>query len=242
MKKYYYIYETKNILNNKLYVGFHSTDNLEDNYLGSGRFLKRAIRKYGKENFEKNILEFCSEDNWQEKENSWIKIKNTFSPFGYNLTFGGEGTPGMIVPQERKDQISKTLKKDNKLKGIKKSEICKKNMSLAKKGKPSGYKGVSHLQKLIMAYGEKIGKIKYEKFLENQSKSHLGKKLIRDVWNKGISCSELHKENLSKSLRNKKHNMKLVVCPHCGKKGKGGNMTRYHFDHCKFNENLTSIK
>jgi hypothetical protein len=57
-KKYHFIYKTTNLLNGKYYVGMHSTSNMKDGYLGSGTRLRRAIRKYGKENFRLEILEF----------------------------------------------------------------------------------------------------------------------------------------------------------------------------------------
>ena len=55
-KKYHFLYQTKNIITNMTYIGRHSTDNLNDGYLGSGTILKRAIKKYGKHNFEIIIL------------------------------------------------------------------------------------------------------------------------------------------------------------------------------------------
>ena len=57
-KKYHYIYKTTNLKNGKFYVGMHSSDNLNDGYLGSGTRLRRSIRKNGKENFKIEILEF----------------------------------------------------------------------------------------------------------------------------------------------------------------------------------------
>ena len=53
MKKFNYIYLITNTLNNKIYVGKHSTDNLDDGYMGSGKIIIRAIKKYNKENFTK---------------------------------------------------------------------------------------------------------------------------------------------------------------------------------------------
>ena len=58
MKKYNFVYKTTNLINKKIYVGVHSTDNLDDWYLGSGKRLLLAIRKYGKENFKREIISF----------------------------------------------------------------------------------------------------------------------------------------------------------------------------------------
>lgn len=91
----HYIYVTKNLLNGKMYVGKHTykgIDSYDMNYLGSGYILKRAIKKYGKENFSQEILEYTSskEENVQ-REIYWIKKLNTLVPNGYNIDKGGTG-------------------------------------------------------------------------------------------------------------------------------------------------------
>ena len=89
---FYTIYEVKNKVNGKTYIGKHITNNLYDGYLGSGKHLKRAIKKYGEDSFEKFILYvFDSKEQMDEKEKEivneeFIKNNNT-----YNLKIGGEG-------------------------------------------------------------------------------------------------------------------------------------------------------
>ena len=52
---YHYLYKITNKINNKIYIGIHSTDNLEDGYMGSGKAILRAINKYGKDKFTKDL-------------------------------------------------------------------------------------------------------------------------------------------------------------------------------------------
>jgi hypothetical protein len=65
------IYKTTNLINGKIYVGQDSKNNPK--YLGSGIVLNHAIKKYGKDNFKKEILEHCIDKNDMDiKEKYWI--------------------------------------------------------------------------------------------------------------------------------------------------------------------------
>lgn len=90
---YYTIYKTTNLLNNKFYIGKHQTTDLEDNYLGSGKLLKRAIKKYGIDNFQKEILFiFDNEEEMDRKEKELVVLSEN----SYNLCEGGKGGFGYI--------------------------------------------------------------------------------------------------------------------------------------------------
>lgn len=91
-KKYHFIYKTINILSGRYYIGMHSTDNLEDGYLGSGNRVKLAIRKHGKENFKREILEFCeNREELRKREANIITLEEIAKKECMNLAVGGEG-------------------------------------------------------------------------------------------------------------------------------------------------------
>jgi hypothetical protein len=88
---YHFIYKTTNCLNGKYYYGAHSTKNIADEYLGSGVALKKAIQKYGKENFYREIIEFCNgEDEMYLKEEK-IVAEHYKKNECYNMNVGGKG-------------------------------------------------------------------------------------------------------------------------------------------------------
>jgi len=89
--EYYLVYKTINLKNGKYYIGVHKTKNKNDSYLGSGMALKRAIKKYGKQNFSRSILQECSsEEDMYAKEKEIIK-NHINDKMCYNLNSGGFG-------------------------------------------------------------------------------------------------------------------------------------------------------
>jgi hypothetical protein len=56
--KFHFVYRTENAVTGRFYIGKHTTRNLDDGYLGSGKRLKHEIRKYGKSNFTRTIIQF----------------------------------------------------------------------------------------------------------------------------------------------------------------------------------------
>jgi hypothetical protein len=97
---YHYLYKTTNLINEKYYYGMHSTSNLDDNYLGSGDRLRHAIRKYGKENFKREILEmFDSREELVQGEIELITEDLLNDPMCMNIKPGGSG--GFVNEQHR---------------------------------------------------------------------------------------------------------------------------------------------
>lgn len=87
---YYTVYKVTNQLNGKCYIGKHQTLDLDDRYMGSGKLIKRAIAKYGIENFSKEILHvFDSEAEMNAKEAEIVTEE--FCRSSYNICPGGRG-------------------------------------------------------------------------------------------------------------------------------------------------------
>jgi hypothetical protein len=107
------IYKITNLINDKIYIGKDTTDN--KNYFGSGLLIKRAIKKFGIENFKKEILEECdSNQELCEREKFWIKkLDSNNLKNGYNISEGGDG--GDVVSNHpNRDEILKKMSKTMK--------------------------------------------------------------------------------------------------------------------------------
>lgn len=154
-----FLYQITNLLNNKIYIGIHRTDNVNDDYMGSGKRLQIAIKKYGIENFKKEILEYFNtyeEALIKEKEivNKEFLNRNDV----YNLAEGGYG--GFEYINRKKLSIRNITKENSKFLaslGNKKIKERKdkdptwwndknKRISNKLKGHPGWFLGKNHTQ------------------------------------------------------------------------------------------------
>lgn len=89
---YHYLYCIENLVNGKVYVGKHSTDDMNDGYMGSGRLLDAAIKKHGIENFRKHVLAtFENSEETLEAERRLVNEEFVADDNTYNLRVGGIG-------------------------------------------------------------------------------------------------------------------------------------------------------
>ena len=197
MKKYNYVYKITNLVNNKIYIGKHSTDDLEDGYMGSGVRLHQAYKKYGLENFNKEVIDYyTTEVELNQGEIYWIAKFNSTDPnVGYNLTYGGDGLTateeirrklseakkgtqiwlGKTHSEETKQKISETLK-CNPL-----NEERKRKIIEAKKGQQP-WLGKRHSEESKQKISESLkGNSLSEETKRKISQSSKG----RIPWNKG---------------------------------------------------------
>lgn len=132
------IYCIENIINNKKYIGQSQDVSLRSklNHKDSPA-INNAISKYGYENFEIYIIEYCDIGVLNEREIFWIKeLRSHVSEHGYNISWGGNcPMRGRHHSKETKEILRK------KKLGTKISLETKKKQSNARKGKPSNTKG-----------------------------------------------------------------------------------------------------
>lgn len=90
------VYRITNTINGRYYIGAHSTDDIDDGYMGSGELIKKAIEKYGIGSFTKEVLfEAASAHEMYEKEKELVMTVYD-DPLSYNMNGGGKGGWGHI--------------------------------------------------------------------------------------------------------------------------------------------------
>lgn len=188
-KEFNYVYITTNLINGKQYVGDHSTNNLDDKYIGSGRRLLPSIKKYGRNNFKKEILEFFpTKQEAFDLQEKYINEYNTLVPNGYNISpKGGHNVKGCFS-EESKIKMSKTKT------GHKHSEETKEKIrlsSLGKKMSDESKQKMGNIHKGVKTWN--TGKTLSKEIKQKMSESHKGK----SPWNKGKTLSDEHKEKIS---------------------------------------------
>lgn len=123
----HYIYKTTNLINGHYYIGKHSSNNIhDDNYLGSGKGLINAIKKYGKSNFKRQILfEFFNQNQAWEKEAEIVTQEFISQKENYNSTLGGKGfSSGYKILKDSNGNIVKVKCSNQKFPQQKLKGVC----------------------------------------------------------------------------------------------------------------------
>ena len=124
------VYRTENKINGKFYYGVYNTKRNRHDYLGSGLLLKKAIKKYGRDNFiRRTIMEFDNDEDAYDLERLIVNQDFVDREDCYNLKIGGLGSRGLKWTDEQKLQRSKAYAGNkNPYYGKKHSEEVKHKM------------------------------------------------------------------------------------------------------------------
>lgn len=107
MKVKHQLYKIKNKTNGRYYIGVHTGNIFEDVYWGSGTVISQAIEKYGKDNFDREVIaEFNNKMDLFKAESEIVNEEFVNNPMTYNLAIGGTGgNLGTIVNQKISEQM-----------------------------------------------------------------------------------------------------------------------------------------
>jgi group I intron endonuclease len=172
-----FVYITTNLINRKQYIGDHSTNDTNDNYLGSGRpYFQRALKEYGKQNFKREILEFFpnKQEAFDAQEKYIIKY-NTLSPNGYNISPKGGHNVKDCWSEESKQKCAKTQTGKSHSEETKRKISLNTHRNFRKKGHVSPLKG--------------------KHFMSDKAKEKIS------IARKGKEKSKEHREKIQRSVR-----------------------------------------
>lgn len=233
MKYYGYIYVTTNLISKKIYIG-QRKGLFNTNYYGSGKYLIRAIKKYGKENFEVKFLEYCYSLNFlNDREKYWIKKLNSIQPNGYNISTGGHNGDNFKNHPDRDKIIKNRTKSLRKWLKTDKAKIIRSNAT-KEIWKRKDYR------ELMTKKNKEISNrldVKEKKSINGRlvhGTYKMRKKKSKDAKNFWLNNKKARKE---KSLLSKImwKNFTLEKCDYCEFKSKSKALIiRYHNDNCKF--------
>jgi len=114
-RKYHIIYKTTCMINGNFYIGMHSTDNLNDGYLGSGTRLRRSIAKHGAEQHCVEVLEHLHDrTSLAKRETELVNEQLLLNKRCMNLIPGGTGFADRPATKaETLAKMSASQKKNN---------------------------------------------------------------------------------------------------------------------------------
>lgn len=162
-KKYHYIYKITCLKNERYYIGMHSTDNLEDGYMGGGKRIKNSVKKHGKDAHRKEILEFFeNRKDLSDREIQLINEELLNDPLCMNIALGG----GNFVPIYISDELHKQI---SRLGGISLGNKILKDPEYSKIHSENSSK--------IMKDNHKNKKIKYDTFKNKRHTDEARKKI-----------------------------------------------------------------
>ena len=209
---FHYVYEITNNINGRKYIGKHSTNDMNDGYMGSGIAIKQAIKKYGSKNFSKKIIKsFETSEEAFKFEKEIIEQLDCVNNYKYyNMSDGGIGGVGTLSGKTELEKVEIYNRMKNTLKGKMAGE---KNPMY---GKVSAMKGKKHTKEAREKMSKALkGKPFSKEHRKNISKSKIGMKLSEETKKK---ISENHRNVSGKNnpmygiTGEKHHGARKIIC------------------------------
>ena len=239
MKKYYTIYKITNIVSKKCYIGKHETFDLNDNYFGSGIALKDSIKKYRKDSFKKEIIEFCDNSEiLSEREKYWIETENSIIPNGYNISLGGKGGDNFTKNPNKDDILLKMKENRTPRKWTEEEKERRRSVMTGKKLKP-------HNKVECEFCFSEVSNANYKRWHGNRCKENPNRIHVDLPTKFCIFCNEnknpveyalnhdLYCVNNPNRIIRKKDK---IECEHCKKNTSPNNYEIFHGKNCKMNQ------
>lgn len=212
-RPYHYVYKVTNLVNGNIYVGMRSSilEPEEDvAYMGSGKAIESAIKKYGVENFYKEVTaSFKTRQEAFELEelivdSEFVKRRDT-----YNQKVGGLG----VGSGEDHPRFGATITEDHKKKLV--------------EGAKNFADSLTEEDRQRLAKERSLRTKKY--WEDPEFRANQLKRLEENHPRLGRKHSEESKNKMSESAKNRP----IFKCPHCSKESRSGVMKYWHFDNCK---------
>lgn len=239
LRKYHVIYKTTCLVTNRYYIGMHSTDDLNDGYVGSGTRLWRSIKKYGKDQHKCEILE-----NLPTREAASLREKELIDPVWrtdpmcMNIGKGGEGNaPGYRTTEETRALISQRSKEmwakrkadpvamAEHIKKIATPEIIAKRAK-ANTGKKRSNEQISNLQEGQQRYYTSVDPSVLQERGQKAAATRKAKGTNKGGRPRGIPMTLEQKTHLAKISAGK--TWPRAWCISCRKETTLGALNRYH--------------
>ena len=206
------LYKITNLVNGKIYVGVHSTDNLDDGYMGSGTALKRSQKKHGLASFSKTtIAQFETRQELLNAEREYVDESFVGRSDTYNCVVGGGSwnqTPSGFMDEDHRRKIGDATRvtsrgNTNRRNSITSEQALLNMQNCGAKGKAKPPRTDTHRA--------------------NLAKAHVGLKATPEA--------KLAMSNAAKSRPR-------IACIHCGVMVPVQQINRWHNDNCKKKVNL----
>lgn len=167
-ERYGYVYIITNLINNKKYLGVKEKSNFDPTYYGSGVLIKKAVNKYGKENFNVSIYKWCrTKEELYSEENRLSILWNVVSNKNwYNCMVGGCG--GNTKASYTEEQNTNFRKK----------------VSESKKSRPMTDKESLNVQKMHDAWRGSHHTDESKRKISESNKGHIVTQEMRDKMSK----------------------------------------------------------